>query len=78
MIDKKDSFKDFFKDHSGKLSGKRLAGAITLIATLTFIFLVVFKDQIQHLMGPLWPLVSLVGAMFGLSIGERKDNGPKG
>lgn len=60
-----------FKDVNGKISMKRIVGFGTAVVVwLVAIYAVVNNSQQAY--NVLWPLVSLVGGVLGVSVLEKK------
>lgn len=60
-----------FKDVNGKISMKRIVGFCTAVVVwIVAIYAVVNNSQQAY--NVLWPLVSLVGGVLGVSVLEKK------
>ena len=62
---------NLLKDASDKLSSKRIAGFATLAVTLGVAIYAIIKDPSQA-SNVLWPLCVSAGAMFGVTVLEKK------
>ena len=62
---------DLLKDAAGKVSSKRIAGFIGLAIVATVSIIAVIKDPSQAA-NILWPLAVFVGAVFGVTVLEKK------
>ena len=60
----------FLQDSNGNKSSKRLAGFISLAALFVVVGISAWKGA--DMTAWAWPLVGLVGALFGAGVAERK------
>lgn len=56
--------KDLFCDINGKISSKRVFGALSFIVGCVIAFIV--KDPAL-----IWPFLTMSGGLFGFSVGEK-------